>query len=254
MIKEYFRPVSIQEALTLLEKSENNLPFGGGSTLSKYQDDCSVIDLQSLGLDQIVEKEDQISIGATVTLERLLDHFSNTPAFKTAIQIEASKNQREQYTIAGVVCSSTGRSPLLTLLSSLDLKMKWQPGDINIPIGDWLAQKESWKQRRLISEFLLENSPAAFFDSVGRSPLDQPVICLAVTCWPSRRLRVVAGGFGSIPTTILDGNLEDDVNSALAIGLKQASDEWASAEYRINAAQKLAARMLAQLKSTAGTA
>lgn len=252
MINEYFRPKTINEALDLLGIGSGYLPIGGGSTLKSMPGDFSVVDLQSLGLDTITESENQLHIGATVTLEQLLGHFQNDTSFKTAISVEASRNQREQFTVAGTICSANGRSPLLTLLSSLDLMMNWEPGDVKIPVGDWLALKRSWQNGLLITGFTLDKKAQVRFESIGRSPVDQPVICLAITTWPSKRLRIVAGGFGDCPTTILDGNLTDDVSAAIAMALSESSDEWASADYRIHSASVLASRMLADTNLFSG--
>jgi hypothetical protein len=69
------------------------------------------------------------------------------------------------------------------------------------------------------------------------------VICIAAAQWPSNRLRIVAGGFGSLPILVSDGNTSDNVDLAVENALLDASDEWASAEYRIAAGKKIAARI-----------
>lgn len=252
MILSYHRPGTVPEALALLDLGKEYIPVGGGSTLEKHQGDVHVVDLQSLDLNKIEDHDEKIIIGAATKLEELLHFFSDQPAFKTAITIEASRNQREQATIGGVVCSSDGRSPLLTLLSALDLQMIWLRGNLSISIGDYLAQRSFWNRARLVTEFHLDKKAVFGFEAVGRSPLDTPMISLGVAHWSSGRMRVVAGGFGAVPRLILDGNARDDILQALAMGLVDASDQWAAADYRIHAAQKLASRMLVDLHITAG--
>ena len=252
MIKDYFRPKKLQEALELLAKGKDYIPFGGGSTLQSMSTNIFAVDLQNLSLDKIEEQTNKISIGATTTLETLLDYYQGSKDFSTAISIEASKNQRVKATVAGLVCSADGRSPLVTLLSSLDLKMLWQPGDIEIQLGDWLAQRDSWSRARLITQFVMDKNIKFRFESVGRSPLDLPIICLAICTWSSARMRVVAGGFGKIPTLILDGKQSDDLDIALDTGLSNATDQWGSNTYRIDAAKKLAKRMLKDLTVSTG--
>lgn len=242
MITAYYRPKSIQEALQLL-KDPANVPIGGGSTLSNIQRDVAVVDLQNLGLNKILEIGDRIIIGAAVTLESMLNYFSSSADMENAIKIEASKNQREQATIAGLVCTSDGRSPLLSLLLALDVSIKWQPDDIETSLGSFLAQRNDWRKVGLITEFSFAKDINYRFESVGRSPFDLPVICIAAAQWPSKRLRIVAGGFGSLPILVSDGNSSDNVELAVENALLAASDEWASAEYRIAAGKKIAARM-----------
>jgi CO/xanthine dehydrogenase FAD-binding subunit len=252
MIKDYFRPKTIPEALDLLARGKDYVPFGGGSTLQSMNTDIFAVDLQDLYLGKIVDRTNKIAIGATTTLESLLENYKESKDFSTAISIEASKNQRVKASVAGLVCSADGRSPLLTLLSALDLKMLWQPGNIEIPLGDWLPLRNSWSKASLITQFAMEKNIKFRFESVGRSPMDVPIICLAICIWPSSRMRVVAGGFGKIPTLILDGNRSDDIDIALEIGLNNATDQWASNTYRIDAAKKLAKRMLIDLSESTG--
>jgi len=252
MILSYHRPATVPEALALLEKGKDYIPVGGGSTLEHHQGDIHVVDLQSLGFNKIEVQGEKTIVGATTKLEDLLHHFASQHDFKSAISIEASRNQREQATIGGVVCSSDGRSPLLTLLSTLDLQMEWLPGNFTVSIGDYLAQRSFWNRARLVTKFILDNRVEYRYESIGRSPLDTPMISLGIAHWTSGRLRVVTGGFGSIPSLILDGNAKDDVLQALSLALAEASDQWASADYRIHAAQKLATRMLIDLDITSG--
>lgn len=242
MITAYYRPKSIQEALQLL-KDPANVPIGGGSTLSNIQRDVAVVDLQNLGLNKISEIGDRIIIGAAITLESMLNYFSSSADMENAIKIEASKNQREQATIAGLVCTSDGRSPLLSLLLALDVSIKWQPDDIETSLGSFLAQRNNWRKDGLITEFSFAKDINYRFESVGRSPFDLPVICIAAAQWPSKRLRIVAGGFGSLPILVSDGNSSDNVELAVENALLTASDEWTSAEYRIAAGKKIAARI-----------
>lgn len=252
MIKDYFRPKTLSEALELLAKGKDYKPFGGGSTLNSIKTEIFAVDLQNLHLDKIEEHTNKIFVGATTTLESLLEYFQESQDFSTAISIEASKNQRVKASAGGLVCSADGRSPLLTLLTSLDLKMFWQPGDIEIPLGDWLAQRDSWSKARLITQFVLDKNIKSRFESIGRSPLDLPIICLAISIWPSSRMRVVTGGFGKIPTLILDGNQSDDLDIALETGLDNATDQWSSDTFRIDVAKKLAKRMLKDLTESTG--
>ncbi len=247
MITAYFRPKSLQEALKLLENPAN-IPVGGGSSLSSIRRDIAAVDLQDLGLNKVVEKDGNYVIGAAATLESLMDFFSGSPDMVNAIKIEASKNQREQVTIGGLVCMSDGRSALLSLLSALDISMKWEPGSIKIALGEYLAQRKSWNKGVLITEFSIAKDIKYRFESVGRSPFDLPVICIAAAKWPSGRLRVTAGGFGGLPALVSDGNMNDDIELAVENALLSASDEWASAEYRIAAGKKIAARIKKELQ------
>ncbi len=242
MIKAYYRPKSIDEALKLLEY-KTNIPIGGGTSLSQIKRDVSVVDLQNLSLNSIQEENEIIRIGSTTTLESMLIYFDQSKDIKEAIKIEASRNQREQITIAGLVCASGGRSALLTLLLAINPIMKWQPGNVEIPLGEYLAQKNYWKKGILITDFVFEKTVKIRFESIGRSPYDIPILCIAAVKWSSNRLRITAGGFGDLPTLVMDGNINDNLELAIENSLLAASDEWASAEYRIAAGKKIVSRI-----------
>ncbi len=242
MITGYYRPKTLDEALKLLE-TPNNIPIGGGTTFMHIKRDVSVVDLQNLSLNIIREGDATIQIGSTTTLETMLKYFDPYKSIKEAIKIEASRNQREQVTLAGLVCASGGRSALLTLLLAINPVMVWQPGNIEIPLGEYLAQRNYWKKGVLITDFIFDKKIIFGFESIGRSPYDVPILCIAAAKWSSNRLRVTAGGFGDLPTIVMDGNINDNLELAIENALLAASDEWASAEYRIAAGKKIVSRI-----------
>ena len=68
MITTYHRPQTLDEALALLTQP-NTFPLGGGTLLSQPTvDPVQVVDLQSLGLDSLTKKGNDLEIGATCTL------------------------------------------------------------------------------------------------------------------------------------------------------------------------------------------
>src|SRR5688500_10821670 len=110
MITTYHRPTTLEEALNLLTQP-NTVPLGGGTLLSRPgADPISVVDLQNLGLDAIAQKGNDLEIGATCTLQSLLESKECPPALKTAIKLEAPINIRNSATVAGTLVASDGRS------------------------------------------------------------------------------------------------------------------------------------------------
>jgi CO/xanthine dehydrogenase FAD-binding subunit len=247
MIIEYQRPKSLQEALTLLTRQEPpSVPMGGGSILSKsWQEDVAVIDLQHLALNTITDAGEKFEIGATATLAQL-DHFFADTQLSEVIRYQAGKNLRNVGTLAGLVASANGRSPLLTLLLGLDVSLIWQPGDMEISLGNWLPQRNEWRQARLITQVNLPKVSYRFA-AVARTPKDVPIVAVAAAKWPNQRLRVAVGGFGAVPVLALDGKMGDDAAKAVDQAFAYAEDEWAHAAYRRQAAAKLAARLVAEL-------
>jgi len=123
MIKEYYRPQTLDEALSLLVQPDT-LPLGGGTLLSKPGPaPIKVVDLQSLGLNSLSKKGNYLEVGATVTLQQLLESEYIPEALKTALKLEAPLNLRNAATIAGTLVSADGRSTFTTVLLAIDAKL-----------------------------------------------------------------------------------------------------------------------------------
>lgn len=247
MIIEYQRPKTIKDALELLSREQpHTIPLGGGSVVNTSKaDDIAVVDLQALNLGGMSLKGTDYELGATATLSEI-DVFLKKDAFTEAISIQAGKNLRNSGTIAGMICSSDGKSPLLTLLLAMDARLVWEPGSREISLGDWLPLRGENNEGKLITKVIVPDV-AVRFTSIGRSPKDQPVICCAIARWTSKRVRVAMGGFAKIPTLVLDGREDDDLEVAIKSALHEASDQWASAEYRIEAGTRIARRLFDDL-------
>src|SRR5512141_3323076 len=101
MITTYHRPQTLDEALTLLSQP-NRIPLGGGTLLSKpTADSVEVVDLQALSLDSIKKNGNNLELGATVTLQQLLESDLGPAALKSALKLEAPLNIRNSATLAG---------------------------------------------------------------------------------------------------------------------------------------------------------
>ena len=247
MIVEYLRPKAMEEAMKLLDReTPKTIPLGGGTVVSKNtSENIAVVDLQDLGLKSISKVDDRIALGAAATLSEA-ESYLNSADFSEAVQIQAGKNLRNSGTLAGMICTTDGRSPLLTLLLALDAYLTWEPGNKVIPLGEWLPLRKEEKPGKLITKITIPEVKHRF-SSVGRSPKDQPIVCCAVAKWPGKRLRITAGGFGEIPVLVLDGILTDDIELAMKNALHDATDQWASAEYRMQAGSKLCARLVKEI-------
>ena len=90
MITTYHRPQTLDEALKLLTQP-NTFPLGGGTLLSQpTTDPIQVVDLQSLGLDSLTKKGNDLEIGATCTLQSLLESEYCPEALKVCHQTRST--------------------------------------------------------------------------------------------------------------------------------------------------------------------
>ncbi len=251
MIVEYNRPKTIGEALDLLaRKQPATLPVGGSSALNRYSlDPFAVVDLQSLQLDAIQKQGNALEIGATVTLQSLLEFPDLPSAVHKAVQLEANHNLRQVATIAGTLVAAGGRSPLVTALLAMDAALHTlsRQGEDTISLGDFLPVRAEYLPGRLIDKVRLPANVRLAFEYVARSPSDQPIVCAALAQWPSSRTRLALGGYGKAPLLALDGPEPGGVEEAAQNAYNQAGDVWASADYRCEVVGILACRCLAEL-------
>ena len=244
MITTYHRPQTLDEALKLLSRP-NTFPLGGGTLLSQSKtDSVEVVDLQTLGLNSLKKSGNSLEIGATATLQQLLEDANCPDALKSALKLEAPLNLRNAATVAGTIVTCDGRSTVVTALLALDTKLtiiQSKPETVNL--GDFIPLRP----RGLITSITIPLNIKFAFDYVSRTPADKPIVCVALAQWPSSRTRLAVGGYGKSPRLAMDGTESEGVEAAARNAFHEAKDEWASAEYRQDVAATLAKRCIQEL-------
>jgi CO/xanthine dehydrogenase FAD-binding subunit len=260
MITAYHRPNTLDEALALLTQP-NIVPLGGGTLLSKSTTaSVEVVDLQSLGFDTLKRQGNHLEIGATVTLQQLFESEHSPEALKSALKLEAPLNLRNAATVAGTLVSCDGRSTLATVLLAVDAKLEiksidqvelmemeidsrpLQPEIVTLGLGEFLPLRAEQIQGKLITAITVPLNVKLAFEYVSRTPTDKPLICAALAQWNSGRTRLVLGGYGKNPLLAMDGTESEGIETAARNAFHEATDEWASAEYRMDVAATLAKR------------
>ena len=254
MATDYIRPKDVQEAIRLLKKP-NHIPLAGGTLINTPEfkarlraqpgeDKVTFVDLQDLGFTQIKKQGNQLEIGASATLEDLCTNAHVDTNLKKAIALEAPLNIRNAATVAGTLVVCDGRSPFSTAMLALDAKMVFEPGEKEILIGNYLPLRNDRPPGKLVTKVFIPLNVTLSFEHVARTKFDIPIVCIAVAKWASGRTRLALGGYGATPLLALDGTSSDDLITAARNGFHEASDEWASAEYRSDAAATLVGRCL----------
>jgi CO/xanthine dehydrogenase FAD-binding subunit len=266
MITAYHRPKTLDEALTLLTQP-NRTPLGGGTLLSHTQSDSvEAVDLQALSLDFVRKQGNTLEIGATVTLQQLLESEHCPEAWKPALKLEAPLNIRNSATVAGTLVACDGRSTLASVLLALDAKLeiksinKFELMEMEVEsraptqevtsagLGEFLPLRLDQIGGKLITSVSVPLNVKLAFDFVSRTPADKPIVCAALAQWNSGRTRLVLGGYGKSPMLAMDGTEAAGVESAARNAFHEATDEWGSAEYRMDVAATLARRCLESIQ------
>jgi CO/xanthine dehydrogenase FAD-binding subunit len=246
MITTYHRPQTLDEALALLNQP-NTFPLGGGTLLSQPTSDLvQVVDLQSLGLDSLLKKGNDLEIGATCTLQSLLESDHCPEALKVTIKLEAPINIRNSATVAGTLVSSDGRSTFTTALLAMDARITVVSGQSSVvSVGEFLPLRPSG----LITLITIPLNTKFAFEFVSRTPADKPIVAAALSQWNSGRTRLTLGGYGKSPILAMDGTEAEGLDVAARNAYHESNDVWASAEYRMDVAATLAKRCLEGLTS-----
>jgi len=250
MITAYHRPKTLDDALTLLSQP-NTLPLGGGTLLSHGTSyPVRAVDLQLLGLDSVTKNGNYLELGATVTLQSFLESGHCPEALKSALKLEAPLNIRNTATVAGTLVSCDGRSTFTSALLAMDAKIEqaiMENSNIkyrSTNIGDYLPLRST----NLITKIILPTNINLAFQHVARTPTDKPIVCAAVAQWNSGRTRLALGGYSKSPLLAMDGTESEGIETAAKNAFHEATDEFASAEYRMDVASILAKRCLERIK------
>lgn len=250
MIIEYNRPETIEDAIALIIRDDPpTYPLGGGTVLNLPSSEAyAVVDLQSLGLKGIDKGEDFFSMGATTTLQDILDDKEIPEAVKLAIKHEVNYNFRQVATIAGSIVAGGGRSPINTIFLAADAKIEFFLGEKLISLGDFLSLRKRYPKKNLILKVKVPTKTKLAYSYVARTPADFPIVCVGVGQWTSGRTRVILGGFGDSPILAFDGPEDSSAGMVARDAYYEAGDEWASASYRSDVAEILVNRCLTQLR------
>lgn len=265
MITTYHRPKTLHEALILLTQP-NRIPLGGGTLLSKpTSDSVEVVDLQALSLNTIQKNGNNLEIGASTTLQQLFDSELCPDALKPALKLEAPLNIRNAATVAGTLVASDGRSTFTTAMLAMDAKLEiksMNPAGLadmetesrspqeevtTLRIGELLPLRSDRLKGKLITSIIVPTNVTFAFEYLARTPADKPIVCATLARWNSGRTRLALGGYGKTPLLAMDGTEADGIDTAARNACHEATDEWASAEYRVDVAATLAKRCLERL-------
>jgi len=270
-VKEYHRPKELNEALELLARSDvTTVPIGGGSDLiaEDSRDVEAVVDLQDLNLSYVRKEADALHIGATTTLQEMLDASEIAKAWDgnlhAVLEYAAARNLREAGSIAGTLVAAQSNHPLAVLLIALDaaLVIVDNRSESTGALANFLSHRSKLMNAMLISEVVIplpQSGERVAFEKVSRTPADLPIVCVAtrarIDAAVGRDVRVAAGGVGARAMRVetIEQTLEGRALDAQSItrsafdSIETIENFMGSAEYRREMAVVLLQRALRQL-------
>jgi carbon-monoxide dehydrogenase medium subunit len=269
-IQQYFRPGGVDEALALLA-AQTARPLAGGQRVlvEDALDPVSLVDLQALGLDDLVRQDGRLRIGAMVRLQTLVHSALVPPLLADAARREGPLTYRHAATVGGTVATGDALSCVLLALLALDAEVhiRQAAGSKIISLDDLLADSAAVLAGGLIVgvDVLIEAGGTAFA-MVARTPRDRPIVAAAVRV--ARRgdrcveARIALGGVAARPLRVpkveafltdapFDQQLADTVARQAAADLQPPTDFRGTAEYRRAMAAVLTRRALQEAWSKA---
>lgn len=247
---------------TLLSNASSPLPYGHDVSAGRTTDAVEVVDLQAIGLDTVKKQGNNLEIGATVTLQKLLESEHCPQPLQSAIKLEAPLNIRNAATVAGTLVTCDGRSSVAAVLLALDAKLEIKcmnpfqmakmeteshapEADVeSVTLGEFLPLRTQHIKGKLITAITIPVNVKLAFQYISRTPADKPIVCAALAQWNSGRTRLALGGYGKSPLLAMDGTETEGLETAARNAFHEANDEWASAAYRMDVASTLAKRCL----------
>lgn len=144
MVKEYYRPTGIGEALDLLSVPGTTAIAGGTAVLAFEARDKPerIVDVGRLLPRAMVRRDRELTIGACATFQELIE-FKEIPAvLAAAAHSMANRNTRNRATVGGNLAANKSCSSLAPILLVLGATVEYQERGkpaISAALADWLA-------------------------------------------------------------------------------------------------------------------
>jgi aerobic carbon-monoxide dehydrogenase medium subunit len=237
LVAAYFRPPSLDEALSLLTEP-NRVPLAGGTVVNGDRDHrrVEVVDLQALGLDGISEDGERVRIGATTTLATLAESELLPATFRRIARAEAPSTIRTLATVGGTVAQGDAESVLTAALLICDAHVELAGADA-VSLAGLLSS--GVPTGSIITAITIDPSGTIADAATGRTPADVPIVA-AVARSSATGVTIALTGMAATPVVV-------DADNPTA-GLTPPGDFRGSTTYRLELARVLTNRVIETLK------
>jgi len=147
MVKEFFKPASVDEALDLLSVP-GSLALAGGTWALAFEGRDKperVVDIGKAVPRTIERRGSVLVVGAAVTFQELIESEAAPSVIKAAAQSMANRNTRNRATVGGNLGANKSCASLVPVLLALgatvEAKSRGKPAAV-LPLADWLARPE----------------------------------------------------------------------------------------------------------------
>lgn len=247
MVKEYYKPASIGEALDLLAVSGTVAIAGGTAVLAFENRDKPerVVDVGKLLPKAIVRRGDELIMGACATFQEVIE-FDQMPAvIAAAAHAMANRNTRNRATVGGNLAGNKSCSSLAPILLVLGATVEYQERGkpaASAPFADWTG-----KPRGLLLNVRVKLAKGLRASSLRASRTACDIATATAACsyrldgGTVRDLRIAVGGFAAHPqerpdiARLFEGAAlppKPAIDKAVDPLLKAIADQRGSADYK----------------------
>lgn len=256
MIEQFYRPESVQQALELKRQFlDEAVYFGGGSKLNATPTKTGkkiAIALAQLGLNQVSWQQGELLLGATITLQALLDSPLIPQALREALGFVYSRHIRNQATLGGEIAAAPKDSVLLPVLLALSASVVFGNGN-TVTLEDYLAD---YPQELLLRVVLPDPYRRCATHKIARSAAGLAVLTAAVSCDAQLKVRIALSGVVARPSRLRDAEYNGLSGPALEKVVAEAvapqADLCGSVAYKRYISGVVVADLLARCQASGG--
>ena len=214
MIKEFLKPSNKEEAAKFKKEQKNAFYLGGGTKLNNSGENFNAqafISLEGLNLNGIRKEGDKIIIGASETIQQIIDSSEISPFFRESCLGISNRNIRNVSTIGGVIGSGKSWSILLTGLMALEGEVETAE-EGKIFVEDYVRNE---KPDLILNVFIPAGKVNAFQNNQKKTANSRSEITAAVSLNRKgnavSKAVIVLGGVDKHPVrlTVIENKLKD---------------------------------------------
>jgi putative selenate reductase FAD-binding subunit len=146
MIERFYKPKTIDEAVSLKRKLKDQAVFLAGGTMVNSKDfplrPEHIISLEALKQNRIAARKGEVRIGALCTLQRVLESDDVPECLKKTLRQVVSRNIRNAATIGGHVAAAKSCSDIIPMLIALQSELEiYKPSAKLMSVEDYLETR-----------------------------------------------------------------------------------------------------------------
>ncbi len=238
MITKYYRPLTLDEAITLAARPDAVI-IAGGTTVNAEATGSPVvaIDLQALALSGIETDGDAVRLGAMTRLVEVVDSDLVPDVLRDLARREAPSTIRNAATIGGTIGTTDPESQLLSGLLAFGATVTLvRTGSTTEHSLTAILDDTELLDGAIITSVAVPSNGVAAADRTARTPMDRPIVMAVAHRDKSGVVLLAMAGVAPRPVIVEPDRIAD---------LDPPSDFRGSSEYRTQIAAVLANRVLA---------